>query len=422
MAKRGEKQKNVKRPDSMKICVCHTDLRLYWPDRLVAFEAFCRQRGAELAVVEISGKGSPYSFAGERADQPSWWHCLYPDKRMEDLNFRECTRKVGEKLTELNIDVVIAGALAFPSGAGAVRWGVRTGGKVVIMDNARRVDVPRSWFVNWIKRRIYQEVDAVLLPAQSHTADYRFWGIKAESMHFGLNVVNNDFFVDGVRAVRKLAQHQRPGLGLPERYLLGVGRQVAKKNWMELLNAFGSFRERCPGSNLDLVLLGNGPERAALEDRARAAGLKGVYFRDFAMQEDLVRFYALAKAVVLPSRTGETWGLVVNEAMASGLPVLVTRQCGCTSTLVREGENGWVMDAEKRGTMEEAIRSLAATPRKRLVEMGETSLRFIRDWGLTRFCEGAWTAAQQASATAGRPANPVNAVLVKLWNGRYRPT
>ena len=422
MAKRGEKQKNVNRPDSMKICVCHTDLRLYWPDRLVAFEAFCRQRGAELAVVEISGKGSPYSFAGERADQPSWWHCLYPDKRMEDLNFRECTRKVGEKLTELNIDVVIAGALAFPSGAGAVRWGVRTGGKVVIMDNARRVDVPRSWFVNWIKRRIYQEVDAVMLPAQSHTADYRFWGIKAESMHFGLNVVNNSFFQNGSRLTRDAPDHHRERLGLPGRFLLGVGRQVSKKNWMMLLDAWDIFHNKNPHSDLGLVLVGGGPEHEKLKARARSIDECNVHFHPFASRQEMLSYYGLAEAVVLPSRAGETWGLVVNEAMASGLPVLVSRQCGCASTLVDDGVNGWLVDADSVDSIEEAICGLECASKLQLAEMGAKSREIISEWGLNRFCEGAWAAAQQALTAPRRPFNLVNTTIVNLWNGRYRPT
>lgn len=405
-----------------KICVCHTDLRLYWPDRLVAFEAFCREKGALLEVVEIAGQGSPYSFTKERASHAEWWHCLHPAKGMEELGSFACSREVGAKLLELETDVAIGGALAFPSGAGVVKWGLKTAKKVVIMDDARLADVPRSRLVNWIKRRIYQEVDAVLLPAPGHVADYAFWGIPARSLHFGLNVVNNDLFRDSARAVRASEIYHRTQLQLPERYLLGVGRQVEKKNWMALLNAWGGFKRKHPRSGLDLVLVGGGPDRSKLAERVRSAGWNDVHFHDFTCQKDIGRYYAMAEAVVLPSRVGETWGLVVNEAMACGLPVIVSRQCGCASTLVKEGVNGWMVDAESMESMELAIRGLANAPRDRLVEMGRSSSRIIGEWGLSRFCEGAWYAVQYALAAPKRPSNPVNSILVNLWNGRYRPT
>ena len=406
----------------MHVVLCHTDLRLYWPDRLLAFHGYCRSRGASFSVVEIAGKGSPYAFGGSRSEQPKWWHCIHPDKAMEDLDGSTCAREVVAKLTELEADVAIGGALAFASGAGVVRWGLKAGKKVAIMDDARLVDVPRSRLVNWVKRRIYQEVDAVLLPAPGHAADYKFWGVPERSMHFGVNVVNNDLFRDGATTARASGKDHRARLQLPERFLLGVGRQVEKKNWMGLLNAWGGFKQKNPRSDLELVLLGGGPDRPKLEERLRSAGWRDVHFHDFVSQEQIVSYYALAEAVVLPSRAGETWGLVVNEAMACGLPVIVSRQCGCASTLVKEGVNGWMVDAESMESIELAIRGLANAPRDRLVEMGRSSSRIIGEWGLSRFCEGAWQAVQYALAAPKRPVNSVNHLIVNLWNGRYRPT
>ena len=66
-----------------------------------------------------------------------------------------------------------------------------------------------------------------------------------------------------------------------------------------------------------------------------------VHFYPFMSQEELKPFYHNASWFILPSRFGETWGLVVNEAMASGLPVLVSEQSGCASTLVKKGINGY---------------------------------------------------------------------------------
>ena len=406
----------------LRICICHTDLRIYWEDRLLTFAAYCRDKGAELSVIEIAGKGSPYSFATSGPDAGKWWHCLHPESQMENLDLAECASEVGVKLTELDVDVVIAGALAYPSGAGAVRWGVATGKKVVIMDNARPVDVPRSRLVNWVKRRVYREVDAVFLPAPSYVEDYGFWSIPVESMHFGLNAVNNNFFMEGARIVREAEAIHRNRLHLPKRFLLGVGRQVKKKNWMILLRAWSVFRLEHAQSDLKLVLLGNGPERANLVTYARSVGCNDVHFLDFVPQKEIVSYYATAEALVLPSQVGETWGLVVNEAMSCGLPVIVSRQCGCSSTLVRQGENGWLVDSENERSIVDAICAMAETHRDRLVQMGANSREIVDHWGLQRFCAGGWSVAQYALNRPSRSTNWIDACIINLWNGRYRPT
>ncbi|MCX6887691.1 MAG: glycosyltransferase family 4 protein [Verrucomicrobia bacterium] len=406
---------------NLKVCICHTDFRVYWPARLEAFHEYCHLRGGELVVLEIAGLGSPYSFSVPQRPAGIDWRCVYPDVRAERLNCYKASRAVVRRLAEINPDVVIAGALAYPSGVAAIRWGNLYGRGVVVMDNARRVDVPRGRLVNWVKSRIYQEVDALFLPAPSHVPDYKSWGVSEKVMHFGVNVVDNESFLDGVKVARLSEAEHRRRLKLPKRYLLGVGRQILQKNWMTLLEAWLGFKKRQPSSELNLVLVGNGPERSKLEDRIRSAGMKDVHLHDFVSQDEVVRYYALAEASILPSR-GETWGVVVNEAMASGLPVIVSRQCGCASTLVRDGENGWLIDSQKVDSIEEAICGLECASKLQLAEMGAKSREIISEWGLNRFCEGAWAAAQQALAAPRRPFNLVNTTIVNLWNGRYRPT
>ena len=105
---------------------------------------------------------------------------------------------------------------------------------------------------------------------------------------------------------------------------------------------------------LVLVLVGDGEERQALELRAKDAGIDA-RFLGFLEGDDLVDAYAAADAAVLLSRR-ETWGVVVNEAMASGLPIIATERVGATADLVKEGENGFVVAS---GDAERAASSLA---------------------------------------------------------------
>jgi glycosyltransferase involved in cell wall biosynthesis len=120
-------------------------------------------------------------------------------------------------------------------------------------------------------------------------------------------------------------------------------------------------------------------------DPVTQSGPSAVIFFRFAQIEDTAKFYAWARAFVLPS-LWEEWGLVVNEAMACGLPVVVSANCGCSSDLVEEGVNGFTFDPTDSESLARClsryINDPGLTPRQ-----GCESLRIISDYGPSRFAE-----------------------------------
>jgi glycosyltransferase involved in cell wall biosynthesis len=105
----------------------------------------------------------------------------------------------------------------------------------------------------------------------------------------------------------------------------------------------------------------------------------------FVQYEGLPEYYGTAGAFILAS-TSEQWGLVVNEAMASGLPVLVSNRCGCAQTLVADGINGLTFDPFDRMAIAKALSIIAEHPA--LNQLGAASLERIADWGPERFAAG----------------------------------
>ncbi len=407
----------------MKVVICHTDFRVYWPARIAVLADFLKDRGAKLHVIEIAGKGSPYAFAGKssHAMSPCPWTCLFPEKRMEDLPPKVASARLFETLDTLHPDVVISGAIAYPSGATAVRWAPRRKRPVVIMDDARLKDVPRSGLVNWGKRRIYANVDAMLIPAPSHVPDYWFWGIPKARMFFGINVVDNAFFAERSAIARQNVALIQEKYGLPNHFFLGVGRQIPKKNWETLIQAFCASMGEAAGE-WGLVLVGDGPEAPRLKEIAAESDEK-VVFLPFQDQESLCQFYGVAECLVLPSIYGETWGLVVNEAMASRLPVIVSRECGCAETMVRDGCNGWQCDPRDPEQLAQMLGRFMRLSDEERKQMGERSFEIIADWGLDRFCDGVWQAVQLCSQLPVHSyASPIiDRLILNLWKGRYRP-
>jgi glycosyltransferase involved in cell wall biosynthesis len=406
----------------MNIVITHTDFRLYWPARIAALNKLLQKNGHSLHVIEIAGKGSPYFFDKKtKMDRSINCTCLFPERKMETISGKEASQALWNKLEKINPDVVLSGAIAFPSGATAVRWCRAKNKRVVIFDNARLNDVPRSWFVNFIKQRIYASVDAMLIPAKSHEKDFQYWGFNEKQVFYGLNVIDNQWFSE--HSPKNLIERTklRNKLNLPESFFLGVGRFVKKKNWNDVLLAYDQI---CQNINKPpaLVLVGDGPEKQNLKKIIETKKIEKVIFKSFVSQEKICSYYSFSELLILASSSGETWGLVVNEAMACSLPVIVSKQCGCASTLVNEGENGFSFSAGNITELASKMTTFINLSNDTKKRMGEYSKNIINDWSLDRFAQGAWEAIQYSIKHPKKKKNVLDALIIKSWNGRYRPT
>lgn len=331
---------------------------------------------------------------------------------MENVSSTDANSAMRRKLDELQPDIVFAGAIAFPSGAAAVRWAFENNKKCIVFDNARLQDVPRRWFVNFIKKKVYSAVDAILCPAPAWNDTFRYFGFTDGQIFYGLNVVDNSSWFAG---------ELDSETGLPERYFLAVGRQVSKKNFLLLLHSFHQYSNNA-ANPYHLVLIGDGTEHDQLVSYAQENKLeKLVHFYPFMSQVLLKSFYRNARWLVLPSRYGETWGLVVNEAMASGLPVLVSNQAGCASTLVKEEVNGFTFSPDNMVELTRLLLKAASLEEDQRKAMGRISEEIISEWGLERFCSSVYDAIKYASVTNKRMPDMLGRLIIKLWKGRYRP-
>jgi len=400
------------------LVILHTDLRLYWRSRLLDLQRTFKKIGIRLDIVEIAGEGSPYAFENKAIKNDNLnWHILFPGKAAEDIPSPLSQNAICNKLKELNPDVVMAGAIAYQSGTGALKWKAETGKPVIIFDDARPEDVQRSWFINTIKKIFYREVDAVICPAPSHLKGFIRWGLPEEEIFYGIDVVDNEFFGKKNNGNPEESKKDK----IPKPYLLAVGRQIEKKNWLKLIEAFVLYKKENSDSRLNLVFIGDGPLHDSLVEAAESNRRKDIIFIPFVQQKVIVQYYQAAKGIILPSRYGETWGLVVNEAMAAGLPVLVSRECGCSEMLVREGINGWTFDPNNTEEISDKINKLDCLTQEQWEKMSLASTEIISEWGLDRFTQGVLDALVYISTKPKIKTGWLGNILVHFWNGRYRP-
>jgi glycosyltransferase involved in cell wall biosynthesis len=238
-------------------------------------------------------------------------------------------------------------------------------------------------------------------------------GLPADHVFVGYDVVDNGYFQGKAAEARRQRAEVRRKYALPENYFVACSRFGEKKNIPWLIEAYGSYREKAemlkaegtspqpsPQSGegatpWDLVLLGDGEKRADIEAAILRRGVaESVHLAGATSYGDIPAYYALAGAFVHASTT-EQWGLVVNEAMASGLPVLVSNRCGCAADLVQEGVNGFTFDPYNVEELAQLMLKLS-TLNSQLSDMGAASRRIIADWGPERFASGLKTAVDKA--------------------------
>jgi 1,2-diacylglycerol 3-alpha-glucosyltransferase len=297
----------------------------------------------------------------------------------EECDRSDLRRKLIEKLDELKPDVVvIAGYSELPMRA-AAKWARANGRQVVMMSDSTERDHQRHWWRERIKRSwIARNVDAGFVAGRAARAYLNQLGVSDVMIWQGYDVVDNNYFAEGAATVRKFAAAERAKAKLPERYFLYVGRLSPEKNLSVLLQSYKRYLEsqRTPWG---LVVVGDGPQRKELQGLAQGLSLNEVVWPGFKNIHELATYYGLADCLILPS-TSEPWGLVVNEAMALGVPVLVSRACGCSLDLVRDGVNGYVFDPNDASRLVGLMTQMSDASCARLNEMGKASSKIIADF------------------------------------------
>ena len=359
--------------------------------------------------IEMSGADLTYAWRTEAGAVPFRRLTVFPDLDCNSLDNRLVAKQVQAVLDQLRPAAVAIPSWGAPYSLGALAWCLRTGTPSIVMVDSNPLDKPRNSLKEWLKRRIVSSFGAGLVCKPDYLAAL---GMPPEAIRIGYNVVDNRYFAEGAAALRGTAAELRRARNLPRPFLLVVARFIPKKNLATLLEGYNLFSRTAESSGIDLVLLGDGPLRPALEQQVARLGLVGrVHFPGFAQYDALPAWYAMASALVLPS-TVEQWGLVVNEAMAAGLPVLVSHHCGCAEVLVEDGRNGWRFDPAKPAEIARCLSSFAALPDGGAA-FGARSRELIAAWTPLRF---AHELAHAATIAAQRSQSPqwLNRLLLKF--------
>ena len=253
----------------------------------------------------------------------------------------------------------------------------------VLWADTTALDLPRKWLKESLKRLLLSVFDGAVTASSAAASYLEGLGMAPEDVQVLGNCVDNDFF--GRRAEEIRSQPNRDTLSAD--YFLFVGRLVTDKNLSTLVDAYRRYRQEAGAGAWSLVLVGAGSEEPALRAKVAERGITGVSFAGLRQADELPQYYARAKCLILAS-TREPWGLVVNEAMACGLPVLVSDRCGCAQELVRPGVNGFLFDPLNLDSLTAVLRRVSS-PDVSLEEMARHSRSIVAEYSPLLFAQRA---------------------------------
>lgn len=337
----------------MHVAVLFENIGGYHAARLRAAVAACAERKWKFTAIQISDAQGEHPWGAAEMNFPVRTVLARNggNAALTAAELRESGPLVAALLDDLRPTAVALPGWGFPYSRSALAWCRRNRVPAVLMSESKFDDGKRFWLREFLKARIARKFQAALVGAQSH-ADYLIrLGMSPEKIFRGYDVVDNAHFARAAGVAREhpdAARARQPMIPASP-YFLAVTRLIPRKNIARLLEAFATYRSRVRGPDVwDLAVCGSGAEEPRLRDFLRARELEGcVHFPGFLTYAQMGDWYGLAGAFIHPALQ-EQWGLVVNEAMASGIPALVSDRCGCFPELVREGVTGFGFDPTDR--------------------------------------------------------------------------
>lgn len=206
---------------------------------------------------------------------------------------------------------------------------------------------------------------------------YRYFGVpekKLVRMYFSWGY---EQFLENSHQLKSKRRSIRVSLGIRDEdfVITYMGRMANEKNLYRLLDAYSSFSR----ANKKLFFIGRGYLYENIEKYVKENNIQQVNLMGFQNRKKILDFYAASDLFILPS-VYEPWGIVINEAMCFGLPIIASDKVGAATDLVKNGYNGFIFPSTDEKKLKEYIQKIADMTEKERQAMGENSLKIIRSW------------------------------------------
>lgn len=368
------------------------------PYRIPVFNALAQHPEIDLKIIFLAQTDPSTRQWRVYAQEIRFSHEILPSwrTRLKKYNLL-LNQKVAGALRKANPDVIVCGGYNYLASWQALRWAKRNCVPFLLWCESTAKDNRASHrVVESLKQNFFDKCDGCIVPGMAAEEYVRQMGVSPEHIFVAPNAVDNHLFASRANHARQNASRVRAELDLPSQYFLFAGRLVKSKGIFELWEAYGSLTENLR-SQFGLVFAGDGPLRPELERIAKSICPGTIRLAGFVQRDQLASYYGLADCLVFPTHS-DPWGLVVNEAMACGLPVICGRSAGCAADLVKA--NGRMIDPQNVDQLVLAMQEIATDADLRR-QMSDESLKIIRNYSPEICAAGIAQAALAYHSTPG---------------------
>jgi glycosyltransferase involved in cell wall biosynthesis len=362
------------------------------PYRIPVFNALAQHDGVELHVIFLAENDPTEREWLVYKDEICFSYQVLPSwrRRLGRHNFL-LNRGAETALRRARPDFVVCGGYNYVASWQSMAWARRNRVPFGLWAESTTRDFrSRHTLIEFLKTRFLRSCNAFVVPGKSSVEYLRHYGVPPEMIFTAPNAVDTQFFAQRASVIREDTVSHREALQLPPRFFLFAGRLVQEKGVFDLIRAYGALAPELR-KEIGLVFVGEGPARSQLLQRAAKVSPGSIQLKGFAQRELLPAYYALADAFVFPTHT-DPWGLVVNEAMSCGLPVISSGAAGCVADLIESGCNGRVFSTGDVGQLTSAMDELARDAELRSL-MGQRSRERI-----AQYSPAAWAAGMASAA------------------------
>jgi len=375
-----------------RIAILFANYGPYHLARIRSFHEHCSRIGWEVVGIELAREEVEHAWKTSVEGLPFTVVSAIEKQQLKQVKLSQLLQRLYAVLSQVKPQVLVIAGYAKPAMLAALLWGLWNQKPAVLFSVSKQDDAPRFWWRESIKKCILKRYKAALVGGQPQKDYLVKLGMSADAIFLGYSVVGNDFYHP--TKIKSLT------VPLPRSYFLAINLFVPKKNIFFLISSYAAYRRTAGTHAWDLVLCGDGELRPQIEKHITGLALQDtVHLPGFLQQDELLPYFAHARYFVHAS-VQEQWGLVVNEAMAAGLPVLVSNRCGCFEDLVKEGVNGFGFDPENPQQLTDLMLKMSSKE-VNLKAMGEASLEHIKKFSPDYFAQGLMQAVEYALGNRG---------------------